>query len=441
MSDAGVTFGGAAPLRGVLRVPGDKGVSQRALVFAALAHGTSTVRGLGRGNDVRSTAGVLRELGLSIVDHDGHTTIDSSGVDQFAEPAGVLDCGNSGATIRSATGLLAGRPFLSVLSGDDSLRARPMRRIVVPLRAMGAAVDGRAHGEFAPLSVRGGGLHGVVHTPEVPSAQVKTALVLAGLQADGVTEIRQPAQSRDHTERMLGALGAAIEVDGLVVRVRRSVPAPFELDVPGDPSSAAFWCVAAAITPGSDLVIEGVSVNPTRLGFVDVLQRMGASIDVTITREQLGEPVGDLHVVASPLVATTIDGDEMANVQDEIPVLAVAAAFADGVTEITDAAELRVKESDRVATVAALLTGMGVGVEVAADGLSIRGGRPRAGRFDSHGDHRIAMAAAVAGHALDAASTVDGWDAAAVTYPEFLEHLSVVTQADPSSGDPSRRGS
>jgi 3-phosphoshikimate 1-carboxyvinyltransferase len=428
------TFGGAAPLRGHVRVPGDKGMSQRALVFAALADGTSTVRGIGRGKDVGSTADVLRALGVAIVDQGDRTTIDSAGIDALREPGDVLDCGNSGATMRTASGLLAGRPFLSVLSGDASLRARPMRRVVDPLRAMGASVDGRDAGELAPLVVRGGGLAGVEHTLAVPSAQVKTALVLAGLQADGTTEIVQPSESRDHTERMLAALGASIEVHGLVVRVRRSLPSVFELDVPGDPSSAAFWCVAAAITPRSDLVIEGVGVNPTRIGFVDVLRRMGASIDVTITGGQLGEPVGDLHVVAGPLVATTIGADEMANVQDEIPVLAVAAAFADGLTEITDAAELRVKESDRIATVASLLTGLGVGVEVARDGLAIRGGTPRAGHFDSHGDHRLALAAAVAGSALDAPSTVEGWDAAAVSYPEFVEHLATVTAPVRESG-------
>ncbi|MET0275772.1 MAG: 3-phosphoshikimate 1-carboxyvinyltransferase [Acidimicrobiia bacterium] len=426
-----LTIGGASALRGRLRVPGDKGISQRALVFAAMARGHSTVRGLGRGNDVRSAAAVLRGLGAAIVEHEDHTSIESSGIEGFHEPEGVLDCGNSGASIRFATGLLAGRPFLSVLTGDESLRSRPMRRVVVPLRAMGATIDGRDDGEYAPLVVRGGALRGVVHTPEVPSAQVKTALVLAGLQADGVTEIQQPAESRDHTERMLMALGASVEVDGLVVRVRRSEPAPFELDVPGDPSSAAFWCVAAAITPGSDLVVEGVALNPTRLGFVEVLRRMGAAIEVTVTREQLGEPVGDLRVVASALVGTTISESEMANVQDEIPVIAVAAAFANGVTEITGAAELRVKESDRIATVIAVLDGLGIGVEEVGDGMVIRGGAPRAGHFDSHGDHRIAMAAAVAAHAIDAPSTIDGWDAAAVTYPEFLDHLTALTGGRP----------
>jgi 3-phosphoshikimate 1-carboxyvinyltransferase len=226
---------------------------------------------------------------------------------------------------------------------------------------------------------------------------------------------------------MLTALGAPVEVDELTVRVRRGAPSPFTLEVPGDPSSAAFWCVAATVTPGSDVRIESVGLNPTRTGFVDVLRRMGATIEIEVNEERLGEPVGDLHVCAAPLVATAIGGAEIPLVQDEIPALAVAAAFADGVSEITDAAELRVKESDRVDSVAALLTSLGVGVETSADGLAIRGGRPRAGRVDSHGDHRIALAGAIAGHALDGVTEVDGFESATVSYPEFLADLGVLT--------------
>jgi 3-phosphoshikimate 1-carboxyvinyltransferase len=237
-----------------------------------------------------------------------------------------------------------------------------------------------------------------------------------------------PAASRDHTERMLAALGAPVEQSGTTVRVRAGAPRAFEVAVPGDPSSAAFWCVAASVTPGSDVVVEDVGLNPTRTGFVDVLLRMGADVEVVRTGEELGEPVGELRVRAAPLSATTIAGDEIANVQDEIPVLAVAAAFADGVTEITDAAELRVKESDRVETVAALVRALGVGVETSADGLAVRGGRPTPGRVDSGGDHRIALAGAVAGHALDGATEVGGFDAAAVSYPEFAAHLALLTE-------------
>jgi 3-phosphoshikimate 1-carboxyvinyltransferase len=417
---------GPAPLRGKVRVPGDKGISHRALLFAAMAQGRSRMVGVAGGDDVARTRRLLRDLGVEMTIAGSAVTVDGRGVEGLAEPAGVLDCGNSGTTMRTATGLLAGRPFLSVLSGDDSLRRRPMARVVEPLRAMGARVDGRAGGALAPIVVRGGSLTGCGHVLAVASAQVKTALVLAGLQADGVTEIREPAPSRDHTERMLRALGAPVSTEDGTVRVTAGDPAPLELHVPGDPSSAAFWVVGAAIAPGSEVLVEGVGCNPTRIAFVDVLRRMGASIDVEVTGEELGEPVGAIHVVASPLHATTIGGDEIPLVQDELPVLAVAAAFADGVTEIADAGELRVKESDRIATVAALLDALGVGVDMSADGLAIRGGRPHSGRLASAGDHRLAMAAAVAANAAVGESVVEGWRAVTVSYPEFGDDFAVL---------------
>jgi 3-phosphoshikimate 1-carboxyvinyltransferase len=304
-----------------------------------------------------------------------------------------------------------------------------MRRVAEPLRAMGGHVDGRDDGAFAPLVIRGGDLRGMRHELSVPSAQVKSALILAGLQAEGTTEIVSPAPSRDHTERMLRALGVPLEVAPCRVRVQAGAPERFELDVPGDPSSAAFFVVAALITPGSDLTIESVALNPTRLGFVDVLQRMGADIEVQPAGERVGEPVGDLRVRAGALHATIIEGDEIPNVQDEVPVLAVAAAFADGVTEVRDAAELAVKESNRIGAVHEELTQFGVAVEMRPDGLAIRGGRPRAALIRSHGDHRIAMAAAVAANAIDGESTVRGWSAVASSYPGFADDLAQVTGA------------
>jgi 3-phosphoshikimate 1-carboxyvinyltransferase len=254
----------------------------------------------------------------------------------------------------------------------------------------------------------------------VASAQVKSALVLAGLQATGATEIVEPIASRDHTERMLGALGAPVTTAGGVVRVEAGAPEPFELEVPGDPSSAAFFIVAACITPGSEIVLEGVALNPSRIAFVGVLRRMGADITVEQHEVRIGEPVGDIAVRAAPLHGTTIAGDEMPSVQDEIPVLAVAAAFAEGVTDIRDAAELRVKESDRIGAVHQELGQLGIAVESRPDGLLIRGGRPQAGLLKSHGDHRVAMAAAVAGHAIEADTIVRGWSAVQVSYPDFL---------------------
>jgi 3-phosphoshikimate 1-carboxyvinyltransferase len=276
--------------------------------------------------------------------------------------------------------------------------------------------------------IHGGDLTGCTHHLAVASAQVKTAIVLAGLQADGTTEVVEPAPSRDHTERMLGALGApVVRVDERAVRVTAGRPSPFEFDVPGDPSSAAFWVVAATITPGSELVVEGVALNPARIGFVDVLVRMGAEIELVATGEQLGEPVGELRVTSAPLRATTVEGVEIPWVIDEIPVLAVAAACAEGVTEFRDAAELRVKESDRIVTVAELLTRLGAGVEHGDDRLTVRGGGLHAGEIDSHGDHRVAMAGAVAATAVDGETRVRGWRSVATSYPEFTAHLAALT--------------
>jgi 3-phosphoshikimate 1-carboxyvinyltransferase len=414
-------------LRGALRLPGDKSISHRALLFAALANGRSTVSNLATGDDVRAMRGALEALGVTFADAAGGVEVMGAGFDGLHEPAVVLDLANSGTAMRVLAGVLAGRPFLSVLSGDASLNQRPMRRVTAPLRAMGASVDGRDGGEHAPLVIRGADLVGMRHELSVASAQVKTALMLAGLQASGTTEVVAPAPTRDHSERMLAALGVPVEVDGCSVRVRSGTPRALTLDVPGDPSSAAFFVVAALITPGSDVTIESVSVNPTRLGFVDVLRRMGGDITVDRVEERCGEPVGTIRVRASELTATAIVGDEIPNVQDEIPVLAVAAAFADGVTDVRDAAELSVKESDRIATVKHMLTSLGLAVETRTDGLAIRGGRPVAARFESFGDHRIAMAAAVAANAIDGESSVGGWRIVGTSYPEFADDLKRLT--------------
>ncbi|HEX5614950.1 MAG TPA: 3-phosphoshikimate 1-carboxyvinyltransferase [Acidimicrobiia bacterium] len=419
-----LVVGGARPLRGRLRVPGDKSISHRAYLIGAVASGRSRCTNLATGDDVHASRLAIEHLGVRVrTGRDGAVAIHGVGFDGLREPEVVLDCGNSGTTIRLLLGLLAPQSFHAVLTGDASLRARPMARVVEPLRAMGAAIDGRDGGAFAPLAVRGGASRGIRHELPVATAQVKSALLLAGAQTDGTTEVLEPARSRDHTERLLGALGAPIGVDGLTVRIRRTELGAFELDVPSDPSSAAFFAVAACITPGSDLVLEKLCCNPTRLGFVDVLRRMGADLEVVPTGDEGGEPVGDLHVRASALRATTISGDEIPRVIDEIPALAIAAAFADGTTEIRDAAELRVKESDRIGTIHQELSQLGIGVEPATDGLVIRGGRPRAALLKSHGDHRIAMAAAIAGHAIDGESIVRGWRAVGSSYPEFAAHL------------------
>jgi 3-phosphoshikimate 1-carboxyvinyltransferase len=419
---------GGRPLRGRLRLPGCKGISHRALLFSALGEGRSHITNLADGEDVSSTAAALDHLGVRVrIAADGAAAVIAHGVDGLREPEAVIDCGNSGTTMRMLCGLVAGRPFLSILTGDTSLSRRPMRRVVDPLRAMGARLDGRADGELAPLTVRGGSLHGIAHELAVASGQVKTALVLAGLQADGETEIVEPAPSRDHTERMLGALGAPIErVDDRTLRVRAGAPQAFELVVPGDPSSAAFFVVAASIVPGSSIVLEDVSLNPGRIEYVEILREMGARIEVEVTETRLGEPVGSITVEAAPLHGIEISGHEA--IIDELPVLAVAGAFADGITTIRDAAEMAVKETNRIGALEQELSQLGIGVETRPDGLVVRGGSPTGATMKSHGDHRIALCAAVAGLGAVGETTVRGWPAVAISYPRFEADLTTLLE-------------
>ena len=439
---AELALNGPRPLRGRLRVPGDKSISHRAVLFAALASGTSRLWGLADGDDVVRSRAAIEALGARVRqgagsageaviagEHVGPVVIvRGGGFAGLTEPETVIDCGNSGTSIRLLAGILAGRPFHSILTGDSSIVRRPMGRVVDPLRRMGAAIDGRDGGRLAPLAIRGGGLRGMRHELPVASAQVKTALLLAGLQADGPTEVTEPALSRDHTERLLPAMGAVLDPIAGGVRVSPiDGLTPLNLVVPGDPSAAAFFVVGACVTPGSDLIVEDVCLNPTRIGFVEVLRRMGADIEVTVKEERGGEPVGDIRAAAGALRATKIAGDEIPWVIDEIPALAVAAAFAAGTTEVADAAELRVEESDRIGTVAQELSQLGIAVETRADGLVITGGAPHGGLLKSHGDHRIAMAGAIAANACDGPSTVRGWRAIASSYPGFAADLASVT--------------
>jgi 3-phosphoshikimate 1-carboxyvinyltransferase len=429
ISTRALTVHGGSPLRGTVRVPGCKGVSHRALVAAAMADGESALANVATGQDVARTRAAIEAFGVGTREGvDGRVIVTGHGIATWREPDADVDCGNSGTTMRFLAGACAGRAFRTVLVGDASLSARPMARVLDPLRAMGADVAGSDGGNRAPLVIRGGALHGVRHELAVASGQVKTALVLAGLQADGVTEIVEPAASRDHTERLFRFLGAPVEtVDALTTRVRAGAPAPFELDIPADPSSAAFFVVAATLVPDSHLVIEDVLANPGRLAYLDVLRAMGAAIQVTPKPDRGGEPVADLTVTHAALRGTTIRSQEA--IVDELPVLAVAAAFADGVTEIRDAEELRVKESNRIATLMAELSHLGATVEELDDGLRITGrgaDAPGGAGFEGHGDHRIAMAAAVGALALPGGSSVTGWDAVDVSYPEFAAHLAIV---------------
>ena len=425
-----ISLAGPRPLVGRLRLPGDKSISHRALLFAAMADGTSRITGLADGEDVGRTRAAIAALGARVrTAANGVTSVRGGGFGGLAEPEGVVDCGNSGTTTRLLAGLLAGRPFHSVLDGDSSLARRPMARVVDPLRAMGAHIDGRQGGTLIPLSIRGGTLSGTRFDLPVASAQVKSALLIAGLQAAGATEVTEPAPSRDHTERFLPTLGARLTAIPGGARVEPGPLTAFDLDVPGDPSSAAFFVVAACITPGSDLVVEDVCLNPRRIGFVEVLRRMGAKVEVDVTGERAGEPVGSIHAVHSSLSGTTMAGDEIPSIIDEIPALAVAAAFATGVTEIKDAGELRAKETDRIGTVTQELSQLGIGAEARPEGMVITGGHPRPALLKSHGDHRVAMAAAVAANACEGTSTVRGWQAVAVSYPGFGADLEQVTGA------------
>ncbi len=408
------TVHGGRPLRGRITVPGDKSISHRALILATLAEGTSAVRGLSDGGDVVRTRSAVQAMGATI---DGEKII--GGRSRLHEPSDIVDLGNSGTGIRLLAGLCAGFPWLTVLTGDESVRRRPMSRVAEPLRLMGARVDGRDEGRLPPLAVRGGALHGIDYHLPVPSAQVKSAVLLAGLSAEGETVVRQPVVTRAHTEEMLAACGADLDVseDGLVVRLRPSTLQPFELDVPGDPSQAAFWVVAACVVPGSEVIVEDVYIGPARTGFLDVLDRMGADIERLGERSIRARYSPDLH-------GTGVWPAEIAGLIDEIPVLAVAAAVAEGPTRFLDVAELRVKESDRVATIIDGLGALGAGVSVDGDALHVAGGVAlRGAAVQSHGDHRIAMALAVAGLVAEGTTTIEGWEAVATSYPGFERDL------------------
>lgn len=414
------------PLRGVVRVPGDKSISHRAAILGAIAHGTTRIWGFLRAEDCLSTLRCLRALGVAIDDRGSEMEIRGGGL---REPEEILDVGNSGTTLRLLAGVLAGQRFHSVLTGDASIRRRPMDRVVDPLRRMGARISGREGGRLAPLAMSGGELRGITYATPVASAQVKSALLLAGLFADGDTVVQEPLQSRDHTERMLGAFDAEVVRGGLTVRLRGpQALSGTEVRVPGDLSSAAFFLVAAALVPGSELAVAGVGLNPTRTGVLDALRMMGAAVEVRDLKEESGEPVGTVLVRGGVLHGTVIGGDLIPRAIDELPVLAVAASLAEGETVIRDAAELRVKESDRIEALARELGRLGARVEARPDGLAIVGTRRlRGGRVASAGDHRIAMALAVAGLCADGAVTVDDPACIETSFPGFADALRHAT--------------
>lgn len=416
-------------LRGEISLPGDKSISHRSVMFASIAEGDTVIHGFLAGEDTLNTARAMQRMGIAMegLGTDG-LVVHGKGLDGLTEPADVLDLGNSGTGMRLLAGLLAGQDFFSVLTGDRFLRKRPMARIAGPLRRMGAVIDGRSNGTLAPLTIRGGRgrLRPIEYASPVASAQVKSAVLLAGLYADGETSVNEPSKSRDHTERMLRFFGVEVKEQGtrVTLRGRQGLRPNGALDIPSDISSAAFFMVAACIVPGSNVLVRNVGVNPTRTGIIDVLSSMGADIALENPREQAGEPVSDIRVRYRKLHAAEIAGAMVPRAIDEIPVLSVAAAYAQGTTAIKDAAELRVKESDRIATIAAELRKMGAIVRELPDGMEITGRETLDGATcESHGDHRIAMSIAVAGLAAKGDTVVHDTEWIDTSFPGFEQLL------------------
>ena len=419
-----VRIAGPVPVVGRIRLPGDKSISHRALLLGAMAEGTSTIRGLSEGADVASTESAVRALGTEVRRHVGTVEVEG-GSSRWHPAGGTIDCGNSGTSMRLLAGVLAGCPWSSVLTGDESLSRRPMDRVAEPLEAMGAKVSGRGPRALPPVTVAGGRLHGVDWTTRVASAQVKSAILLAGIRADGTTVVRERVPTRAHTEEMLRMAGADIEVapweSGRAVTVRRSSLRPIDLDVPGDPSQAAFWIVAGAIVAGSEVTVTNLYPGVERVGFLGVLQRMGASL------VRVEDDGGSLSVTVRPgtLEGTVVDASEIPSL-DEVPVLAVAAAAASGTTDFVSMGELRVKETDRLTAVGRLVSAFGARAEVRGDDLRVHGtgGALLGARIDSGGDHRMAMAAAVAALAARGPTFIEGFACVATSYPGFLRDLS-----------------
>jgi 3-phosphoshikimate 1-carboxyvinyltransferase len=421
-SNVKLTVSAGESFSGTVAVAGDKSISHRALLFGALADGITKIYGFLASEDTRVTVGALRAMGVEITEGEV-VVIKGAGMHGLKAPTESLWVGNSGTTTRLLLGILAGQPFTAYLSGDDSLNKRPMDRVAIPLRQMGANVTGAGERCTPPIIITGGNLHVIDYISPVASAQVKSAVLLAGLFASGTTSVTEPVTSRDHTERMLRGFGVDVEVNGQRVSVAGGQRLTGGVvRVPGDISSAAFFLVAAAITPGAEVEVCKVGINPTRSGILDVLQAMGAQIEYNNVRNENGEPVADITVRHSQLTGTRIDGAIIPRLIDELPILAVAAAFATGTTVIADATELRVKESDRIVTVARFLRDMGANIEEKLDGMVIHGGNQLNGAVvNSDGDHRIAMSAAVAAIAAGVTNEINGAETVQTSFPNFAE--------------------
>ena len=411
-------------LRGTLTVPGDKSISHRAVMFGALANGTTKISHFLEGADCLSTISCFRKMGIDIERNKDEILVHGKGLHGLCTPSGILDVGNSGTTTRLISGILAGQKFSSELDGDDSIRTRPMKRIMTPLNRMGADIASIRDNGCAPLRINGKNLHGIHYDSPVASAQVKSCVLLAGLYADGITSVTEPFLSRNHTEIMLNYFGAEVHSEGTTASVK---PEPVldgrEVKVPGDISSAAYFIAAGLLTPDSEILLRNVGINPTRAGLLKICMDMGA--DITLLNQSTeGEPTADLLIRTSSLKGTIVEGEIIPALIDEIPMIAVMAAFAEGTTVIRDAQELKVKESDRIAVMVENLRRMGADIEGTDDGMIIHGGKPLHGAvFDSHLDHRVAMSFAVAGTVCDGTVDINGGDCVKISYPDFYNDL------------------
>lgn len=423
----------ATSLRGEISVPGDKSISHRAIILASIAKGKSRIKGFLSADDTLRTARAFESMGINIEGLGrGELIIEGKGLDGLREPEDILYLGNSGTSIRLLAGLLAGQRFFSILTGDASLRKRPMKRVTVPLRSMGAEINGRDDAGFAPLAIKGRPLNSINYESPVPSAQVKSSLLLAGLYAEGETKVKEPGKSRDHTERMLRIFGAEMVEFDLTISIKGS-PAlkAQELEIPSDFSSASFFMVAGIIVPDSEIHLKNIGVNPTRTGLLDILKRMGAEIYLEDMRGVKAEPVADIIVRSSKLRGIEVSGEEVLRAIDEFPILCVAASLSEGETVIREAAELRVKETDRISAMAEELRRMGVEIEEFPDGLRIKGKERLKGAIcNSHGDHRVAMAIAIAGLLADGETTIEDTGWISTSFPGFINFLEGLTTSN-----------
>ncbi|MCM3114624.1 3-phosphoshikimate 1-carboxyvinyltransferase [Neobacillus sp. MER 74] len=413
-------------LNGEITIPGDKSISHRSVMFGSIAHGETKVTNFLPGEDCLSTISCFRKLGVTIEESDGQLHIIGKGFEGLTEPNEVLDVGNSGTTIRLLMGILAGRPFFSSLVGDESIGKRPMTRVTNPLSELGAKIDGRNNGSYTPISIRGGELKPVNYQLPVASAQVKSALILAGLQAEGQSVIIEPEETRDHTERMIIKFGGEIHKDNQMIIVNGGQKlVGTTVHVPGDISSAAFFLVAGAIIPGSEVVLKNVGLNPTRTGIIEVMKKMGADLEIVQNEESSFEPMGDLIIKTSSLKGTVIEGDLIPKLIDEIPIIALLATQAEGTTIIKDAEELKVKETNRIDTVVHELKTLGAKIEATEDGMIIHGKTKLVGgTVASHGDHRIGMMLAIAALLCEEKAVLENPEAISVSYPNFFDHLN-----------------